>query len=111
MTVPGASLGLWKHSRKIEDAADRSHLKIVHVLAPRKFPDERIALSLVHPRGRIDVPVSVICGIEAREEQVFATQTGPIRLARPHVEIRFTPAVSSWLYELTRQIVGQPLEI
>jgi hypothetical protein len=31
--------------------SDRSHLKIVHVLGPGKFPDERIALSLVHPRG------------------------------------------------------------
>jgi hypothetical protein len=91
-------------------APDRSHLKIVHVLAPGKLPDERIALSLVHPRGRIDVPVSVIRSIEAREEHVFGTRNGPFKLAAPHVEIRLTPAVSSRLYELTRQIVGEPLE-
>jgi hypothetical protein len=112
ITGPGQwPRGVEAFRKRFSVAPDRSHLKIVHVLAPGKFPDERVALSLVHPRGRIDVPVGVIRGIEAREEQVFATQTGPIRLARPHVEIRFTPAVSSRLYELTRQIVGQPLEI
>ena len=81
--------------------SDRSHLKIVHVLGPGKFPDERIALSLVHPRGRIDIPVSVIRGIDARGEDDF----------RANVEIRFTPAVSARLYELTSQIVGQPLKM
>jgi hypothetical protein len=89
---------------------DRSELKIVHALGPGKIPNERIALSMVHPRGRIDVPVSVIRGIEPRTEHVFATRNGPIKSATPHVEIRFTPAISAQLYELTRQIVGEPLE-
>jgi hypothetical protein len=82
-------------------ASDRSHLKVVHVLGPGKFPDERIALSLVHSRSRIDIPVSVIRGIDALGKDDF----------RANVEIGFTPAVSAKLYELTSQIVGQPLKI
>jgi hypothetical protein len=59
--------------------SDRLHLKVVHVLGPGKFPDERIALSSVHPRGCIDIPVSVIRGIDAGGEVDF----------RAYVEIRF----------------------
>jgi len=83
-------------------ASDRSHLRIVHVLGSGKFPDERIALSLVHPRGRIDIPVSVIRGIDACEKHVFSAKKGPIGLSYAHVEIRFTPAIGSRLYALTR---------
>lgn len=89
-------------------APDRSYLKIVHSLGPGKLPE--VALSLVHLRGRIDVPVSVIRGIEARSEHVFVGANGPFSSATPHVEIKFTPAISAQLYMLTRQIVGESLE-
>lgn len=73
----------------------------------------RVALSLVHLRGRIDVPVSAVRNIEARAEQTFFVQGRgqPVAASRPYVEVQFSPAIRVRMWWLTRQIIGEPLEI
>jgi len=67
---------------------------------------ERIALSLVHPSGRIDAPVEAIYSIEAREYSRFST-----RFPLPNVEVNLRFDIRARIYRLTRGIVGEPLEI
>ena len=67
---------------------------------------ERIALSLVHPSGRIDIPVTAIQSIEAHEYSRFSK-----RLPHPHVEVNLRFDIRARLRKLTRAIVGEPLEI
>lgn len=67
---------------------------------------ERIALSLVHQSGRIDVPVTAIHWIEAREYSRFSK-----RSPDTHVEVNLRFDIRARLRKLTRGIVGEPLEI
>jgi preprotein translocase subunit SecD len=78
-------------------------------LAAPTRPRGRIALSLVHLRGRIDVPVSAIRRIDAPAEQTFFIQ--PVTYSRPHVEVYVSPAIRARMRWLTRQIIDEPLEI
>lgn len=74
---------------------------------------EDIALSLLHPRGRVDVPVSAIRRVEAQATVAFRnTESGEIHeYPNPHVEVCFAADVRERICQLTRQIVGQPMEI
>ena len=70
---------------------------------------EKIALSLVHASGRIDVPVKAIHWIEAREYSPFTKRQPPF--PNPHVEVNLRYDTRARLRRLTRAIVGEPLEI
>jgi len=73
----------------------------------------RIAISLVHRRERIDIPVRDVLKIEALGEETFyfpeirASKTYPFA----RIKLTFKPDVRARLYRLTRDIVGEPLEI
>lgn len=67
---------------------------------------EKIALSLVHASGRIDVPVEAIHSIEAREYSRFSK-----RFPLPNVEVNLRFDIRARVRRLTRGIVGEPLEI
>jgi preprotein translocase subunit SecD len=92
---------------------NRLGLTLIRGFGHADAPRGRIALSLVHPRGRIDVPVSAIRRIEAHAEQTFFIQdTGqPVTLSRPYVEVCFSPGIRARVWWLTRQITDEPLEI
>ena len=70
---------------------------------------EKIALSLVHASGRIDVPVKAIHWIEAREYSPLTKRQRA--LSNPHVEVNLRSDIRARLYRLTRAIVGKPLAI
>jgi preprotein translocase subunit SecD len=72
---------------------------------------DKVALSLVHSSGRIDVPVKAILWIEAREDFSYFVKAQMRALPSPHVEVNFRFDVRARLYKLTRAIVGEPLEI
>ncbi len=74
---------------------------------------EDIALSLVHPKGRVDVPVSALGDVEAEATFTFRnTETGRVHeYPDPHVYLCYSEDIQKRICELTRQIVGQPMEI
>lgn len=73
----------------------------------------RIALSLVHARERIDIPVRDVLKIEALAEQTFffpdswTSKTYQV----PRVQLEFVPSIGALIYRLTSQIVGEELPI
>jgi preprotein translocase subunit SecD len=83
------------------------------VIEGRADAPVRIALSLVHPRGRVDIPPDEVLEIEAKAEQTFffsdtwTSKTYPM----PHVHLSFTPRIGTLIHRLTSQIVGEPLDI
>jgi hypothetical protein len=60
---------------------------------------DEIALSLVHGKDRIDVPASML------------TSARLLELGHPVVEVCFSDSVKQRICELSRGIVGEPLEI
>jgi hypothetical protein len=72
---------------------------------------DKVALSLVHSSGRIDVPVNAILWIEAREDFSYFLKGLMRALPSPHVEVNLRSDIRARLYKLTRTIVGAPLEI
>jgi len=74
---------------------------------------ERIALSLVHPRGRIDIPVKDVLKIETRAgETAFSADTRTSQTAAaPHVRLEFTAEIRARIHRLTAQIAGDELAI
>ncbi len=76
------------------------------------FADD-IALSLVNPQGRIDIPAGTITRIEARATIEFRnTETGKtFGHEDPHVEICYSEDIRQRVCQLTKQIVEQPLAI
>jgi hypothetical protein len=72
----------------------------------------RIAFSLVHPRGRIDVALTDVLAIEALPDVTFSSPDGPVTFnAAPHVEVALTPHIGARLLRLTRDIVGDTIDI
>jgi preprotein translocase subunit SecD len=73
----------------------------------------RIALSLVHPRERIDIPVRDVLSIKSRAEQTFfcpelqASRTH----SAAHARLQFKPDVRARIWRLTSQIVGEAMQI
>jgi preprotein translocase subunit SecD len=74
---------------------------------------EDIALSLVNPKGRIDVPVSALQQVEARATFAYRIQgTDDVHeVPSPGVDVCFTKDIRDRICELTRTIVGEPLAI
>jgi hypothetical protein len=73
---------------------------------------DRIVLSLVHPRERIDVPASAILSIEARKERTYVLETGVRWTMRDHrVELCFTPEIHHRIGVFTADIVDEVLEV
>jgi preprotein translocase subunit SecD len=72
-----------------------------------------IALSLVHGRSGIDVPVSAIRRIEAYATMIFViTETKEEReLPSPHVELCYAADIKKRICRLTWRIVEQPMDI
>ena len=82
-------------------------------LGPTLADADDIALSLVHPKGRVDIAVSALRRVDASPTFAFRnTETGEVhQYPNPHVEVCFTKDVSERICELTRQIIGEPLAI
>jgi hypothetical protein len=74
---------------------------------------EDIALSLVHPKGRIDIPVSAVGRVDAYAKFVFRnTETGEVHeYPDPHVEVCYATDIQERICQLTQQIIGEPLQI
>jgi preprotein translocase subunit SecD len=74
---------------------------------------EDIALSLRHPKGSVDVPVSALGDVEAEATFTFRnTETGRVHeYPDPHVYLCYSEDIQKRICDLTRQIVGQPMEI
>jgi hypothetical protein len=88
-------------------------MRVIHGHGADTERGERIALSLVHPRERIDVPVSAIVTIEATGESTYAEEgTGRLCTFRsPRVELCFTQAIVERICRLSREIGEEPVEI
>ncbi len=82
----------------------RRNLKVVK--GGRSTPAVRLALSLVHPRERIDVPVAAIVRIVA-----YAERQGPWPFHNPHVGVWLVASIHERIYRLTRRIVDEPMDI
>jgi preprotein translocase subunit SecD len=82
-------------------------------IGPAVANAEDIALSLVHPQGRIDSPVGALKRVEAGATfAVRNTDTGEVhQRPDPHVEVCYTKDIQERVCELTQKIVGQPMEV
>jgi len=73
---------------------------------------DRIVLSLVHLRERIDVSASAVLSIEAQDEQTFFLDTGAsLTISSPSILLCFTPDIHHRISELSAGIVGEALEV
>jgi len=92
-------------------SSDR-HLKVVAGRGDEAC-NERIVLSLVHPRGRVDIPAGAIVRIEARDQCALPEQgTGALLvIRRPYVHVCVTQPIRDRICELTSRIVDEPMEI
>jgi hypothetical protein len=74
---------------------------------------DRIVLSLVHPRGRVDVPARAIVRVEAQTQGILPDrESGTWVVVRgPRVAVFFTQPIRNEIFLLTQQIVGEVLEI
>jgi preprotein translocase subunit SecD len=92
---------------------NRPDFKVIQGRSPDDALAERIALSLVHARARIDIPVSAIVRIEALEEfNYFVPETGQhLKVPQPHVEVCFKQEIHDRICQLTRHIIDEPLDI
>ena len=90
--------------------ASRASLRVLDGLPISGVPADRIALSLVHPRERIDIAISAIRWIEARRYKIHGSGKGSWISRYPFVEICLAPYVGERIYRLTKQIVGESLE-
>jgi SecDF, P1 head subdomain len=86
---------------------------VAALAAPAGAGAEDIALSLVNPKGRIDIPVGAVEQIIARANFVYRIQ-GTEEMHEtpsPHVQVCFSKDIGERICELTGKIVGQPLAI
>jgi hypothetical protein len=83
------------------------------VMGPFGAHAEDIALSLVNPKGRVDIPVSAVQRVEARATFAYRIQgTEAVHEdPSPRVEVCFAKDIRERVCELTRKIVGEPLAI
>ena len=74
---------------------------------------EDIALSLVHDKGRIDIPVSAVGRVDASATFTFRnTETGKVHeYPDPHVDVCYAKDIQERICQLTQQIVGEPMAI
>jgi preprotein translocase subunit SecD len=82
------------------------------VIAGGRDGQARLALSLVHPRERIDVASADVVAIEAAAELTFTLTDGTLKtFAAPHVELTLAPHIRARLQRLSSVIVGEPIDI
>jgi preprotein translocase subunit SecD len=82
------------------------------VIAGGREGPARIALSLVHPRERIDVALTDVVAIEAFADVTFTMPGGRLKTyAAPHVEVTLKPHICARLHRLTSVIVGEAMDI
>jgi hypothetical protein len=74
-------------------------------------PPDRIALSLVHWRQRIDIPIGAISQIEALEEFTLRESGQVWRFRSPRVEISVIPVARARIWQLTKEIIDEPMAI
>jgi hypothetical protein len=93
--------------------SSRPELKVIQGRGSDAPRSERIALSLVHARERIDIPVRAIVRIEALTElTVFDRETGrTLMFPRARVEVWFNQAIRDRICRPTRDIIDEPLDI
>jgi preprotein translocase subunit SecD len=74
---------------------------------------EDIALSLVHPKGRIDIPVSAVGRVHASAKfAVRNTETGEVHeYPDPYVEVCYAKDIQESICQLTQKIIGEPMAI
>ncbi len=82
-------------------------------LAPAFANAEDIALSLVHAKGRVDIPISAVSRAEVHATvAVRNAETGEVHeYPDPHVVLCFTEDIKERVCRLTQQIVGQPMDV
>jgi hypothetical protein len=90
---------------------DRLGLRLLPGLDIERTPPDRIALSFVHWRQRIDIPIGAIGRIEALEEFTLWESGQVWRFRSPRVEISVTAAVRARIWQLTKDIIDEPMEI
>jgi hypothetical protein len=73
----------------------------------------RIALSLVHPRERIDIPVKDLLEVEAlAEETFFVPEIKAFKTYEfAHVRLDLRAEICGRIYRLTSRIIDEPLDI
>ncbi|WP_420131622.1 SecDF P1 head subdomain-containing protein [Rhodopseudomonas sp.] len=82
------------------------------VIAGGRDGQERIALSLVHPRERIDVTIPQVLSITIVPDITFAVPDGTLRtLAMPSVVLRLAPSICGRLHRLTSTILQEKMDI
>ncbi len=81
------------------------------VMAGGRDGPGRLALSLVYPRGRIDVGLADVLSIEAVASISFAIDGGSATFPAPSVEVKFVPHVNARLHRLTSTMIDEPLDI
>jgi hypothetical protein len=91
--------------------AFRGKFSVLDGLAIDGIPTNRVALSLVHPIERIDVPISAIRWIEARQFKLYGRGKNSWVATSAFVEICIVPYIRERIHRLSKQIVGDPLEI
>lgn len=89
----------------------REKFQVVDGLPIAGIPAHRIALSFVHPIERLDVAVSAIRWIEPRRFKCYGRGKNAWIATMPFVEICVAPYIRERIYRLSKQIVGDPLEI
>ncbi len=78
----------------------------------REQPVKRIALSLViHERKRLDIPLDAILGIDAYQTQSFSDGSRIVTYDLPHIEISLTRLMQQSLFDFTKGVVGEIVEI
>lgn len=83
------------------------------IMGPAGADAEDIALSLVNPKGRVDIPVSAVHRVDAWATVKLRIQgTGEEReYPHPYVSVCFAKDVEERICELTGKIVGEPLAV
>jgi preprotein translocase subunit SecD len=86
---------------------------IASFAAPAGANADDIALSLVNPNGRVDIPVSAVRQVAARANFVYRIQGSEETHEdpSPHVLVCFSEDISERVCELTGKIIGQPLAL
>lgn len=81
--------------------------------APTFVDADDIALALVNPKGRIDIPARAITRVSPGGTlAVRNLETGEVReYPDPHVDLCFSEDIRERICGLTRQIVGKPLAV
>ncbi|ABD06657.1 hypothetical protein RPB_1949 [Rhodopseudomonas palustris HaA2] len=82
--------------------------KSFSVITGGRDGQDRIAMSIVHPRERIDVALDEVLAIEAVAEHTFAVSDGTtMTVAAPHVQVTLAPNIGARLYRLTSHIIDE----